>query len=121
MFFNKVLVALVPQLVTAVCFRSFIAADDTTAVPGLIPDVHGAPLRQTMTKINCTDGVLDEEVGHNNDQTCPMPFEPKPKPSLSTNAISVLSQSEFEEELCNQRQTRENARKLIQRNSFPIG
>ena len=75
MFFNKVLAALVPQLVTAVCFRSFIAADDTTAVPGLIPDVHGAPLRQTMTKINCTDGVLDEEVGHNSDQTCPMPFD----------------------------------------------
>ena len=55
------------------CFRSFIAGDDTTVVPELIPDAHGAPLRQTMTKINCTDGVPDEEVGNSKDQTCPMP------------------------------------------------
>ena len=74
-FILQVPAANVPLKIFAVCSRSFIAADDTTAVPGLIPDVHGAPLRQTMTKINCTDGVLDEEVGHNNDQTCPMPFD----------------------------------------------
>ena len=44
------------------CSRSFIAANDITAVLGLILDGLGAPSLQTMTKINNTDGVLDEEV-----------------------------------------------------------
>ena len=81
----QVLVAPDPQLVTAVFSRSFIAADDTTAVPELISDAHGAALRQTMTKINCTDGVLDEEVGNSKDQTCPMPFDSR---KAKTKAIA---------------------------------
>jgi len=60
-----VVVVRVLQLVTAVFSRSFIAADDTTAVSGLTPDALGAPLLPTMTKISCMDGVPVEEVRSN--------------------------------------------------------
>ena len=58
----QVLVAPAPQLVTAVFSRSFIAADDTTAVPGSGPSARGAPLLQTTTMINSTVIVEDENV-----------------------------------------------------------
>jgi len=61
-FVLQVLVEHAPQLVTAVFSRSSIAGDDTTAVPGLGPSAHGAQLLQTMTMINFTVIVEDENV-----------------------------------------------------------
>ena len=55
--------AVVEQLVaTAVCSRSFIAADVTTAVPEFDLSVRGAHSLQVMIKINCTDIAEDEKV-----------------------------------------------------------
>ena len=45
---------------TAVFSRSFIAADDTTAVQELTPDGSGAASLQIMMWINCMVGVEDE-------------------------------------------------------------
>ena len=98
------------------CSRSFTAAEDTTAAPELIPDAHGAALRQTMTKINCTDGVQDEEVGNSKDQTCPMTFDYR---EAKTKAIPF--------KICHQRfeptrvRARQNARKPTLCSSFLIG
>ena len=51
-----------PRATTAVCSRSSIVADVTTAVQELNPDVPGVLSLLIMTQIKCTAGVEDMEV-----------------------------------------------------------